>query len=98
VDYLARVDLYDVTEDEDYDKLHTAMEQRGFLRQIQDDNGVWYILPGATYVIEGTDMTMAAAHDAVVAAATQTGFEFSLIVVEFANSVWTNLEPAEPAQ
>ncbi len=56
--YLARVELHDVEEEEDYELLHTAMEQRGLLRQIQGDDGVPYELPNATYVMQNTDINL----------------------------------------
>ena len=96
--YLARVELYEVTEEEDYDTLHTAMEERGFLLQIKADDGTFYWLPGGTFVIQDTDMTLAAAHDAAVAAAGQSGYEFSVMVVEFENTQWTNLEQVDTTQ
>jgi hypothetical protein len=96
--YLARVELYDATEDEDYDKLHAAMEERGFLLQIKADDGTFYWLPDGTFVIQDTDMTLAAAHDAAVAAAGQTGLEFSVMLVEFENTQWTNLEQVDTTQ
>lgn len=91
-DYLARVELNATTEEE-FEQLHEAMEKRGFFRTIQDDNGAAYHLPDETYVIQNTNMTSTAAHDAAIAAAQETGFEFVLIVVEFLNAEWTNLEP-----
>jgi hypothetical protein len=91
--YLARVELHDIEEEEDYELLHTAMEQRGLLRQIQGDDGVPYELPHATYVTQNTDITLTAAQDLAKAAAEETEFEYSLIVVEFDNTLWTNLEP-----
>jgi len=91
-DYLARVELHDAEEEEDYEKLDEAMEKRGFVQTIQADDGTAYQLPDTTYVVQNSNMTATAAHDAAVAAAQETGFEFGLIVVEFASSEWTNLE------
>ena len=91
--YLARVELHDVGDQEDYELLHTATEKRGLLRQIQGDDGVLYELPNATYVMQNTDITLTAAQDLAKAAAEETEFEYSLIVVEFDNTLWTNLEP-----
>ena len=92
--YLARVELHDIEEEEeDYELLHTAMEQRGLLRQIQGDDDVPYELPHATCVTQNTDITLTAAQDLAKAAAEETEFEYSLIVVEFDNTLWTNLEP-----
>ena len=90
--YLALAELHDVEEEGDYERLHTAMERRGLLRQIQGDDGVPYALPNATYVMQNTDITLTAAQDLAKAAAEETEFEYSLIVVEFDNTLWTNLE------
>ena len=96
--YLARVELYEVTQEEDYDKLHAAMEERRFLLQIKADDGTFYWLPSGTYAIQDTDMTLTVAHDAAVAASEQTGFEYSVMVVEFENIQWTNLEQVDTTQ
>jgi hypothetical protein len=40
-------------------------------------------------------MVLRAAHDAAVAAAGESGFEFSLIVTDFDECEWTNLAPVE---
>jgi hypothetical protein len=91
--YLVRVELHGAEGEEDDELLHTAMEKRGFLPQIQGDDGTSYELPNATYVMQNTDVTLTAAQDLVIAAAAETEFEYSLIVVEFDNTLWTNLEP-----
>jgi hypothetical protein len=90
--YLACVELHGAEEEEAYELLLTAMEQRGFLRQIQGDDGAPYELPNATYVMQNADVTLTAAQDFAIAAAVETEFEYSLIVVEFDNTLWTNLE------
>jgi hypothetical protein len=96
--YLARVELHETAEDDDYDQLIAALEERGFLLQLKADDGTFYWLPGGTFVIQDTDMTLAAAHDAAVAAAVQTGFEFGVMVVEFENTQWTNLEQVDTTE
>jgi hypothetical protein len=48
--YLIRVELHDADSD-DYDILHQAMKDAGFLTKIDDDNGIWYKLPTAEYYI-----------------------------------------------
>jgi hypothetical protein len=96
--YLARVELYEAIEEEDYDKLHAAMQEHGFLLQIKADDGAVYWLPEGTFVIQDTDMTLAAAHEAAVAAVGQTDLEFSVMVVEFGDTQWTNLEQVDTTQ
>jgi hypothetical protein len=95
--YIARVELLDAENDEDFEKLDNALEQRGFLSQIQDDNHAVFWLPTGAYVIQNTDMTLTAARDSAIAAAEETGFEFSLIVAEFENAEWSGLQPIETA-
>jgi hypothetical protein len=71
------------------------MEERQFSPQIRDDDGKVYWLPTGSYAIQNTDMVLQAAHDAAVAAAGESGFEFSVIVTGFDECEWTNLTPIE---
>jgi hypothetical protein len=101
--YLARVELYDAAdaeaEDQAYERLYAAMEQRGFLNTIQSDQDAAFQLPTATFVMQNTDIELPAAHDTATAAADQTGLAYSVIVAEFENSQFTGLDPLpnEPA-
>jgi hypothetical protein len=46
--FTTRVELHDADED-DYDTLHSAMEDEGFSRTITSGKGVAYYLPSAEY-------------------------------------------------
>jgi hypothetical protein len=93
--YIAIIELHDAEGEEDFEQLDAAMEERQFLPQIRDDDGKAYWLPTGSYAIQNTDMVLKAAHDAAVAAAGESGFEFSVIVIGFDECEWTNLTPVE---
>ena len=46
--FTVRVELHRANQD-DYDALHSAMEEEGFSRQIKSDDGTRYHLPTAEY-------------------------------------------------
>ena len=93
--YIAIIELLDAENEEDFQQLDAAMGERKFLPQIQDDGGRAYWLPSGSYAIQNTDMVLKAAHDAAVAAAGESGFEFSVIVNAFDECEWTNLGAVE---
>ncbi|WP_407971444.1 type V toxin-antitoxin system endoribonuclease antitoxin GhoS [Burkholderia pyrrocinia] len=78
--FLTRIELHEA-ESEDYDKLHTSMEDRGFAKTITGDDGVTYILPTATYYCESTHGT-ADIREIAREVANGTGRRNSVIVVE----------------
>jgi hypothetical protein len=47
-EFTVRVELHRANQD-DYDTLHSAMEEEGFSRQIKSSGGEWYHLPTAEY-------------------------------------------------
>ena len=93
--YIAIIELHGAENEEDFQKLDAAMKERQFFPQILDDDGVACWLPTGSYAIQNTDMVLKAAHDAVVGAAGESGFEFSVIVTDFDECEWTNLAPVE---
>ena len=93
--YIAIIELNGAENEEDFEQLDSAMGERQFSAQIQDDDGKAYWLPSGSYAIQNTDMVLKAAHDAAVAAAGESGFEFSVIVTGFDECEWTNLAPVE---
>ena len=95
--YIAIIELHDTESEEDFRQLDAAMAERQYLSQIRDDEGKAYWLPTGSYAIQNTDMVLKAAHDAAVAAAGESGFEFSVIVTGFEECEWTNLAPVEEA-
>jgi hypothetical protein len=93
--YIAIIELNGAENEEDFEQLDSAMGERQFSAQIRDDDGKAYWLPSGSYAIQNTDMVLKAAHDAAVAAAGESGFEFSVIVTGFDECEWTNLAPVE---
>lgn len=93
--YIAIIELHDVENEEDFQQLDAAMAERQFLPQILDDDGMAYGLPTGSYAIQNTDMVLKAVHDTAIAAAGESGFEFSVIVTAFDECEWTNLTPVE---
>ena len=89
--YIAIVELHNAANEEDFEQLDSAMQERQFFPQIRDDDGNSYWLPTGCYAVQNTDMVLKAAHDAAVAAAGESGFEFSVIVTAFDECEWTNL-------
>lgn len=90
--YIARVELHGAHEEEDYEALHANMEERGYLRTIQGDDGTTYQLPTGTYVVQNTDATLEVAHDAAEQAATLTGFQHSVVVARWDMAQYSGLE------
>jgi len=80
--YLARVELHKASHD-DYEVLHGAMKQRGFLRVIVAGNGKKYRLPTGTYVVEDTNANLEQAYAAAESGAGDTGKSFWAIVVDW---------------
>ena|ERR1700751_696523 len=89
--YIAIIELHGAENEEDFQQLDAAMKEREFFSQIRDDD--W--LPTGSYAIQNTDMVLKAAHDAAVGAASESGFEFSIIVTGFDECEWTNLAPVD---
>ena len=81
--YLARVELHGAKDEEDYEELRTAMEKRGFVRQIKGDDGISYLLPTGTYVLENTSVMLVVAYNGAAWAADTTGFAYNVIVVDW---------------
>ncbi len=77
----------------DYDKLHDAMEDTGFSRQIDnDEDGVWYHLPPAEYIIEGS-YTLPQVCNKAKAAAKSVDPKYGILTAEVTNYRWIGLEP-----
>ena len=93
--YIAVIELNDAENEEDLDQLDSAMAERGFLSQIRDDENKVFWLPRGSYAVQNTDMLLKAAHDSALAAAAESGFDFSLLVTAFDECEWTNLDPVE---
>jgi hypothetical protein len=92
--YIARVELIDAENEEDFEKLDAALEHRGFSAQVRDDKDVAFWLPSGTYVLQNSTMELTAVRDAATAGAEETGFEFALVVANFEDAEWAGLEQA----
>ena len=88
--YTTRVELHDA-EEEDYETLHEAMEDRGFTRTIKRRDGTTYKLPSEEYNYEGEIKIGEVLEDAKSAAAT-TGLEYGILVSEAPKRRWHGLE------
>ena len=93
--YIAIIELHGAENEEDFQQLDVAMKERQFFPHVRDDEDAAYWLPTGSYANQNTDMVLKAAHDAVVGAAGESGFEFSVIVTGFDECEWTNLAPVE---
>ena len=93
--FIIRVELIDANNEEDFEKLDAAMEERGLSPQIHDDNNVAFWLPTGTYAAQNSTMALAAVRDAAVAAAGESGFDFALVLADFADCEWVGLEQVE---
>lgn len=87
--FTTRVELHEANE-EDYEKLHAAMEVEGFTRTIANTAGTQYYLPSAEYSRSG-DLTNDEVLKSAKRAATTTGKEFSVLVTQGVRR-WWNLE------
>ncbi|HTZ48265.1 MAG TPA: hypothetical protein VMH20_11775 [Verrucomicrobiae bacterium] len=96
--YIAIIELHEAGNEEDFEQLDAAMEERQFSPQIRDDEGKAYWMPEGSYAIQNTEMVLKAAHDAAVGAAGESGFDFSIMVTSFEECEWTNLTPVEESE
>ncbi len=90
--FTVRVELHKATWD-DYDVLHAAMEQKGFSRRIQGDNGQNYRLPWAEYSCFG-NLSCEQIRDVAQQAANLTGKGNSIFVTEAIKWAWSGLQVA----
>ena len=88
--FITRIELHKATHD-DYEVLHAAMEDQGFIRAIDSDSGVWYHLPTAEYYRYGNFSIEEVLREAK-AAASSVGRAFGAIVTQSPRMMWCNLE------
>ena len=77
----------------DYERLHAAMEQKGFSRQIISDDGKAYRLPWAEYNGSG-NLTCTQVRDIACRAANSTGKQSAVFVTEAVRRAWSGLAMA----
>jgi hypothetical protein len=90
--FTVRVELHNA-EWADYERLHAAMELKGFSRQITSDDGQKYHMPWAEYNGTG-NLTSAQVRDTAREAADSTGKQNAIFVSEAVSRAWIGL----PAQ
>ena len=90
--FTTRVELHQADSD-DYETLHSAMEDEGFSRLIHSDDGIWYHLPEAEYTISGS-LTRSNILDRAERAANKTRKSSSILVTESAGRSWRGLSRA----
>jgi hypothetical protein len=88
--FTVRVELHKAAWN-DYDRLHTAMEQKGFSRQITSDTGKTYHMPWAEYNGTG-NLTSAQVRDIAREAADSTGKQNAVFVTEAVSRAWVGLD------
>lgn len=87
--FTVRVELHDA-EWADYERLHAAMEQKGFSRQIISDDGKTYHMPWAEYNGTG-NLTSVQVRDIAKEAADSTGKQSAVFVTEAVSRAWIGL-------
>jgi len=90
--FMVRVELHQA-EWADYDRLHAAMEQKGFSRFMMSGDGQRYHLPTAEYYAAG-NFTSRLVLDAAREAANSTGKANAVLVSESTHYTWIDLKPA----
>jgi hypothetical protein len=88
--FTTRVELRRATE-EDYSRLHSAMEQCGFSRTIKGADGNTYALPSAEYERSGADLTGEQVHNDAWRAAASVSQGFSILITEASRITWSGL-------
>ncbi len=88
--YTIRVELHDA-EEEDYETLHEAMEDRDFTRTIKDSDGNTYQLPDAEYNYEG-ELQIGEVLEEAKSAAASTELEYEVLVSQTVDRKWHGLE------
>lgn len=89
--YTARVELHSATA-ADYETLHVAMQNRGYLRTIVGGDGKTYWLPTGTYDVPSATVELTKARDIAAEAAQQTKKTFEVFVVERGGAAWQGLK------
>jgi hypothetical protein len=86
--FTVRVELHNATEG-DYEELHTAMENEGFIRTIQGSDGKVYRLPTAEYnrILDG--LTRNTVLQDAKSAASSTGRRYWVLVTESKGRTWS---------
>jgi hypothetical protein len=87
--FTTRVELHSATS-EDYEILHVAMKQQGFLRTIKSDKGSIHELPTAEYNLTG-NYNIQQVIDKAETAGKTTRMKYSILVTESNGRRWVGL-------
>jgi hypothetical protein len=90
--YTVRVELH-YADNDDYETLHSEMENAGFSRLITSNDGITYHLPTAEYNRSGS-LTPEQVLASAKSAAAQTRRKASILVTKSESRKWLNLEAA----
>ena len=90
-EFTTRVELHDATGD-DYELLHSAMEEEGFSRLIEGGSGAIYQMPWAEYNLSSGSMDRSDVLSAAKRAADSTGRTYGVLVTESAGRTWQGLD------
>jgi len=90
--FTVRIELHNAQWD-DYETLHSAMEQQGFSRQITSDEGARYHMPWAEYN-GAAALTSMQILDIAQVAANSTGKGNAILVTEARSRAWRGLQKA----
>ncbi len=88
--FTTRVELHHA-DDDDYDVLHGAMEERGFSRYITSGKNVTYHLPTAEYDYQG-NKTRDDVLELAKEAASETKKKFAVLVTASNGRTWVGLK------
>ena len=88
--YTIRVELHDADE-EDYEKLHGAMEEGRFTHTIVAKDGTTYKLPSAEYNYEG-EIEIGEVREKAKSAAATTNRKYAILISQITSRLWFGLE------
>jgi hypothetical protein len=91
--YMARIELYTAGENE-YSQLDANMGRRGYLRTMMGEDGVSYKLPTGTYYVAESSAMLEVALRAAVDAASETGKQSAVMVIDWRSARWSGLAVA----
>jgi hypothetical protein len=92
--FTTRVELHHASAD-DYNRLHTVMEAKGFSRWITADNGTRYLLPTAEYDRVGQTLTIQQVVSDASTAAASLKQGYAVIVTQANGRQWVGLLQAK---
>lgn len=93
--YIIRVEMHE--KNFDYRILHDVMRQLRCARQIKADDGTWYDLPEAEYVLQDSQAwAPAAVRDYITSDLDRRGWDYWILVSRWDSAAW-RLQPSSRA-